>query len=335
MKKIQLVTFDVFGTLVDWRGRVEQTFPGRFQEFLKHSEERQRCELPVLPYENLLKDVAQKMGLDLAGARKFASSFGQATPFGDYLALQELRSLVRIGCISNSDALHQIDVMRSLAVAWDLCAESSVLQGYKPEAKPWRRAADWVQTRFGVRTFEWLHVSAYVDYDLKPAKELGILTCYIPRPGTSDAVRAQELPVDFVVSDLYQLAEILRVEKDGPWKYSVQAQCADQETASAFLNWMRVEHASDLLKVTGCQECRVFQAEDFDKKTDSANSVFIQCEYIFTSRLALDHYLSAHAPALRLRGRELFSEEKVKFTRTKGAFVLNRTQRKPRDFSVF
>jgi FMN phosphatase YigB (HAD superfamily) len=49
----------------------------------------------------------------------------------------------------------------------------------------------------------WWHVSAYADYDLRAARELGLTCVFVQRPHSRPG------PVDVSVTDLAALADIL------------------------------------------------------------------------------------------------------------------------------
>ena len=328
LKDIRLVTFDVFGTILDWRAYVEEYFPSRFTEFLKISESLQRGPDPVLPYEQMLKTVASTMKHDLPGPKieKFARELGNAAPFVDYQAISALKHFCLVGAISNSDPIHQCDVMRRLEVSWDICITAADMHSYKPATTAWDRAISLVSRQFSLKPNQWLHVSAWPVYDLEQAMKHGIRTAFVPRPGAEPAaaaVHSQNIGVDLFVSDLNQLVDELRAAKAGPIQYRVTAKCNSSDTAIKFISWMKREHGPDLLCITGCIECRIYQV----------NEKTVVCEYLFATNRLLSDYLNGRSNEMRQRGRDLFSEEEVNFSRDSNTLIFQQINRRQQDFA--
>lgn len=321
---IRLITFDVFGTLVDWRTGVEGFFPGKFPTFCGISERLQR-ESGFTSYSALLKAVARELTPrgDTAWMALFANGIGSSPLFSDVRAIHDLKYLARIGCISNSDLIHQLDVQRSTGLPWDVAVTYEQMRGWKPSEEAWAAAERVILEQSGVEKSQWLHVSAFPYYDLAPCRERGIQTCFIPRPGGGSVMDADSTCPDLIVSDLYELVRMVQAAKDGPWRYRVKAVACDAAVQSRFMDWMRHEHGSDLLKITGCSEFRVFEIAPLE----------VHCEYIFSTQKSLDRYLNGAAMQLRAKGRELFDESELTFSRDESRLYYHGVARKKRDFS--
>ena len=325
LSDIRLVTFDVFGTLIDWRVPVEAIFPGKFLQFVRASELHQmQPGSAALTYSSLLKSVGNELNpvFDADQLERFAAGFGAAPAFADARALLDLRLLTQVGCISNSDLFHQQDVQRTLGMPWDLCLTVDAMRSWKPDDRAWDFALHHVTKNLGFEKSQWLHVSAFSNFDLEPCRRRGIQTCFLPRPGSGSARDAEMTGPSLVVSDLFDLVSRLQLAKDGPWRYRVMATCADEDIVQNFVRWMRYEHGADLLKITGCSEFRVFQVGPCE----------VHCEYIFATRKALDRYLGGAAQELRAKGREQFSEAEISFQRDETRLVCQGVARKKRDF---
>ncbi len=324
MSPIRLITFDIYGTLLDWQSYVEEAFPGRYQAFLRASAARQGPKLPFLTYTQLLAEVAQEMSQHASPAMTqfFSTGIGLAKPFADSRALQHLSSMAMIGCVTNSDYRHLADAQKSLGLSFDVQVMAEDLKAYKPHAEAWDQIVDFVTKRLGYDKASWLHVAAYTDFDLVPAKERGVMTCFLPRPGGSQALDAERLRPDHVVSDLWQLADLVQGVNGVPVRYEVEAEAKDTATAADFLSWMRYEHGPDLLTVRGCEQ---FQAIRFGERT-------IRCEYLFANQASLDEYLAGPATAMRQKGKDRYGEDRVKFTRKTGELASGYRQRTRQDF---
>lgn len=312
LEGLELVTFDCFGTLVDWA----QALPSlgldtsRMPQFLKESERRQRPDRrdkPFMPYRALLQEVGEAMrpDLDLEEIARWARRFGELPFFEDTIpAIQLLGSVVDVGVITNCDPLHQLDVTRRLGRSWDVCVVADELEAYKPTDKAWDRAIQRVMDR-GYDRDRWLHVSAWDDYDLAPAAARGLRTGFVPRPG---GVAPQLGSFDVAFADLLALARGVAEAKEGPFAYEVEAEVSGLEVMARYVEWLSSEHLGEIRKLPGVRRAELVTVDGL-----RARSV-----YRFTSRSTFDRYIERDAPRLRARGRELFSEEEVRFSRTTG-----------------
>lgn len=313
---VDLVTFDCFGTLVDW----EQALPAldldasRMPQFLRESERRQRPnqrDAEFLSYRRILEEVGATLrpDADPEEVATWARRFGELPFFADVppgIAL--LASVVDVGVISNCDALHQLDVTRRLARAWDVCIVAEELRAYKPLDRAWDRAVARVQ-ELGYDRERWLHVSAWDDYDLAPACARGVRTAFIPRPG---GVKPQSGGADLVAENVLELARSIADAKGGPIVYEVEALADTAQTLARYLAWLTGVHLAEVRACDGVRRAEVLELDGL-----RARSV-----YRFDGRASLARYLERDAPRLRARGRELFGEDEVRYTRIE-AIVLS------------
>lgn len=308
LSQIRLITFDVFGTVLNWKSFVEGTLSLNYQSFLTESELLQRRLAPVLPYSDLLITVADAIGVkDMRLKEILAHRMGTALPFQDAKAIGALRNSVLVGCVSNSDFRHQSDVQRTLGLAWDITLLSQACGAYKPAMKIWEWAVKSVATELRVKPHEWLHVSAYADYDLIPAAQLGINTCFVPRPGGSPATVISELGSDvLIVSDLFELVAEVRKAQGVPVIYQVNCSTPSESVAEDFKRWMRYEHGEDLLGIDGCISFQVA----------SVSVTAVRCEYVFKNQIYLDKYFAQKASVLRQKSLDRFGEGTLNYSRS-------------------
>ena len=326
LENIELITFDVFGTILDWRALIDRLAPGRFPEFLGKCETIQRGPAPLFPYRALVEQVLLDMEAGSPEAvRTVSQRFGTATPFKDFGALTLMRDRFFVGCLSNSDHVHQGDAQRSLGFPWDITIVAEDLQAYKPAQSVWERAAHAIQRELGVKKSAWLHVSAFEDYDLKPAHEAGIKTCFLPRPGGTPA-SALETSTWMVASDLYDVANQLFANCGEPVTYDVTVEIHDETTASRFIAWIRYEHGADLLAIRGCHRFQI------TSELRTEGNVVVKCQYVFKTAHHLEHYLTHHAPKLRQHSLELFAEDNLKYSRGRGTLQAMVHNRQPGGF---
>lgn len=306
---VDLVTFDCFGTLVDWSRALPALGldSARMPQFLQESERRQRPnqrDAEFLSYRTILEQVGELLRPDAPTdeVAAWARGFGELPFFPDVPAgIALLSSVAAVGVISNCDAIHQLDVTRRLGRPWDVCVVAEELRAYKPLDRAWDRAVALVKDR-GFDRERWLHVSAWDDYDLAPACARGVRTIYIPRPG---GVPPQAEGVDGVADNVLDLARSIARAKGGPVAYEVDAEANSAETLQRYLAWLADEH---LAEVRACIGVRRAEAIELD-------GLHARSTYRFDSRASYTRYLERDAPRLRARGRELFREDEVRFTR--------------------
>ena len=94
--------------------------------------------------------------------------------------------------------------------------------------------------------------------------------------------------------------------------YEVTAAVQDHRLLDDWVRWMRETHLAEVV-AAGAESGRLVQV-------DGATSTFL-CQYEFTSRAALDRYLSDHAPRLRAEGAARFDAQQVSYARRTGEIL--------------
>jgi 2-haloalkanoic acid dehalogenase type II len=204
-----LLTFDVFGTLLDWRrGTLEAVAraggtldASRFDEVVD-AQGRMEQERPGRPYREIVAEsLVVVAGVSPPAAAEIGGAAGTWPLFPDSAAaLARLQRVAPCGAMTNSDRIHGEQVQRQLGfrLAHWWCAEE--LGCYKPDPKVWERVAQAEGRAFGR---DWWHVAAFADYDLAVAARLGLTTVYVERPHRRPG------PADLVVRDLAALADVV------------------------------------------------------------------------------------------------------------------------------
>jgi len=207
----RLFTFDIFGTVVDWRRGLRQAlaaagYPLDDPAFDRVIDAQAAEEAgPFRLYAEIVAESLERvLGVDADRARAIGRDAGTWPLFPDSRdALQALSTIAPCAATTNSDAAHGRQVQSSLGFllgGW-ICAED--VGAYKPDRRVWEAAA----RRMGVPPGPWWwHVSAYADYDLGIARALGLTCVYVARP------HARPGPADLSVADLAELAA--RVERE-------------------------------------------------------------------------------------------------------------------------
>jgi 2-haloacid dehalogenase len=195
--KPSLLTFDIFGTVLDWRGGLgERDFDRLVDVQGELEQERFR------PYTEIVAESLVRIRrLDAVSAARIAAEAGTWPLFPDSReALRRMKRIAALAATTNSDRAHGEQVQAQLGFRLDawICAEE--VRAYKPDRRLW----DAVAKRLG-RPFDqsWWHVSAYADYDLRTARELGLTCVFVQRPHSRPG------DADLTVPDLTALADRL------------------------------------------------------------------------------------------------------------------------------
>jgi 2-haloalkanoic acid dehalogenase type II len=211
----RLLSFDVFGTVVDWRrgllaalGRQGIMVPEpAFDEIIDAQalDERAADGEGFRTYAEITaRSLERELGLAPEAAAEIADGLGEWPIFSDSPAALE-RLVAAIPCVAttNSDRAHRAPVERRLGITWSawICAEE--LRLYKPDERFFRRTAE----RLGeTLSKSWWHVSAYADHDLDVARRLGLTTVFVDRP---HARPGGPQAADHRVGNLLALADLL------------------------------------------------------------------------------------------------------------------------------
>ena len=192
-----LLTFDIFGTVVDWHTALGERDFDRIVDTQGEIEQQR-----FRPYTEIVAEsLIRVRRLDAVTAAGIAANVGKWPLFPDSReALRRLRRVAPCAATTNSDRAHGEQVQAQLGFTLDgwICAED--VRAYKPDRRIWEAAA----RKMG-RPFDraWWHVSAYADYDLRTARELGLTAVFVQRPHSRPGA------ADVTVADLAALADLV------------------------------------------------------------------------------------------------------------------------------
>ncbi len=193
MSRVDWVTFDCYGTLIDWEGGVHAALapllpPGIDRDGLGRlyiSIEAEVEHGEYLRYREVL-DRASRLLLERLGRPLTAN---KRSPLPDSLPLwppfpevpEALRALrargYRLAILSNVDRDLLASSIENLGVAPDLAVTAEECGSYKPAPGHWRS----FQERSGVGPDRTVHVGASLYHDMRPAAALGYRTVFIDR----------------------------------------------------------------------------------------------------------------------------------------------------------
>ncbi|MEZ0231025.1 MAG: hypothetical protein ACAI25_20585, partial [Planctomycetota bacterium] len=178
-----LLTFDIFGTVLDWRAGHLRDAPSLGAEDFDRVVDRQGVleqEDPTRPYAEIVARSLIEAGVAPERAREIGANAGRWPLFADSReGMRRLQGVAPCMALTNSDRAHgeQVQEQLGLRLADWQCAEEVHL--YKPSEEVWRLAARRRRLAFGR---PWWHVSAYADYDLEVARRLGLTCVFVERP---------------------------------------------------------------------------------------------------------------------------------------------------------
>jgi 2-haloacid dehalogenase len=191
------LTFDCFGTLIDWRHGIRTTgellFPGHGEAFVAAyiaAEADVEGEGPFKRYRAVLTEAtrraAKQLALDLKAddATALVSTIPYWPPFGDVgPALGELRKEGwKFALLTNCDRDIIALTQRRLPASFDAVVTAEDVSAYKPSPAHFRL----FQSTFGSSAGAWIHVAQSYFHDIRPTHELGITRIWVNRQGEKD-----------------------------------------------------------------------------------------------------------------------------------------------------
>ncbi|MEO8745104.1 MAG: HAD family hydrolase [Candidatus Dormiibacterota bacterium] len=205
------LTFDCFGTLVDWRHGIRTTgellFPGHGPAFLdayialEAEVEREQFRRYRAVLTDTTRRAAHKLALELKpdDATALVSTIPYWPTFSDVgPALSELRKEGwKFALLTNCDRDIIALTQRRLPAPFDAVVTAEDVSAYKPDPAHFRL----FQSTFGASADAWIHVAQSYFHDIKPTSELGITRIWVNRQGEKDDPSL----ADLVVSGLSEL----------------------------------------------------------------------------------------------------------------------------------
>jgi 2-haloacid dehalogenase len=189
------LTFDCFGTLVDWRHGIrssgELLFPGHGEQFLDAYgaiEPEVESEVPFRAYREVLAETTRRVARQLSLELKpdDAAVLVSTIPFWPHFAdvgpaLGELRKEGwKLALLTNCDRDIIALTQRRLPVPFDAVVTAEDVAAYKPNPAHFRHFASSISPE------TWIHVAQSYFHDIKPTSELGVTRIWVNRQGEKD-----------------------------------------------------------------------------------------------------------------------------------------------------
>lgn len=220
-----LLTFDCYGTMIDWESGIfgalhpilaahqkkiaDVALLEIYSELELDAEQRK-----YMSYRDVLESVVLGFGKRLgftpteSEVRSLPESVKTWQPFPDTVAaLQKLKFRYKLAVMSNIDDDLFALTAPKLEVSFDYVITAQQARCYKPCSKIFHMA----QERIGVEPRQWLHVGQSIYHDVIPAESLGIATVWVNRPSPrtgAGATKAATGKPDLEVSSLAALAAL-------------------------------------------------------------------------------------------------------------------------------
>jgi 2-haloacid dehalogenase len=199
---VKALVFDVFGTVVDWRGSIIRegrrlarrrklkvdwaAFADAWRDGYRPAMARVRSgELPWTRIDDLHRMILDGLlgrfglrGLAEAEIDHLNRAWHRLEPWPDARAgLAKLKRRHVIATLSNGNVALLANMAKHAGLPWDCILSAELMRHYKPDPEVYLGAADLL----GVRPAELLMVAAHKD-DLRAARACGLKTAFVARP---------------------------------------------------------------------------------------------------------------------------------------------------------
>jgi len=221
--RFELLTFDCYGTLINWEDGILRCLHGILAAHEKDTDDATILQLygdfearaeqgEYRCYREVLQSVVRQFGEQLGfvpteqEVRSLPESLKEWMPWPDTVAaLRQLQSHFRLAIISNVDDDLFAATQPQLGVEFNQIVTAQQAGAYKPSLKIF----DLALSRVGVPAHRILHVGQSLYHDVIPARSLGLATVWVNRPSVRTgvgAVKQAEGHPDLEVSSLADLA---------------------------------------------------------------------------------------------------------------------------------
>jgi 2-haloacid dehalogenase len=231
---VSALTFDVFGTVVDWRSsiiREGETFAkgrGLHVDWAKFAdawrglyqpamEEVRNGRRPWVRLDDLHRESLVRLlgdfgisGLTPVEIDHLNRAWHRLDPWPDAVGgLTRLRRHYVLATLSNGNIALMVNMAKRAGLPWDMVLGAEVARAYKPQPDAYLRSADCL----GLRPEQCLMVAAHPG-DLAAAARCGLRTAFVPRPLEHGPGHGADAPkpgqtFDIEASDFLELAEKL------------------------------------------------------------------------------------------------------------------------------
>lgn len=202
IRDVKALTFDVYGTVADWRsaviaeGRALGAAKGLSVDWEAFVDDWKTCYRPGMdrvrtgaaPWTNVDEMYRAKLeamlpeygitGLSDAEKADLTNAWYRSTPWPDSVpGLKRLKSRYLLSTLSNANFVWLVRMAKHAGLPWDCVLASENARTYKPDPKVYRMAIGLL----GLDPGQIMMVAAH-NYDLASAAQHGMRTAFVPRP---------------------------------------------------------------------------------------------------------------------------------------------------------
>jgi 2-haloacid dehalogenase len=221
--EVRALTFDVFGTLLDWRSTIASAFresglspdPEELADdwrtrALAATQEINQEQRPWGIFDGLheftLGELLNERGLELENESRavLVRAWHQLDPWpGVPAGLESLRTRRAVAALSNGNVALLVDLVRHADLRFDCLLSAELARVYKPEAEVYLTGV----RLLGLEPSEVMMVAAH-PFDLNGARGAGLRTAFIDRPLEygPGSPRREDPEADLSVKNLDELA---------------------------------------------------------------------------------------------------------------------------------
>ncbi|MCS7192056.1 MAG: haloacid dehalogenase type II [Armatimonadetes bacterium] len=220
MSKFSWVTFDCYGTLIDWDTGIRNFLSkllarkGVFVDLDRIHRCWEEIQFELIqreyrPYKDILRlsleATLKEFGITYSSedGDAFAASMPTWKSFPDVPpSLQKLKGFTRIAIISNTDNDILKESVKLMGVEFDALVTAQDAKVYKPSPRIFEFALQQLnEDPKGI-----LHVAFGFKYDLVPAKQVGMTTCWLNRTGEP---KPEGIEPDFIIPSLAEVIPLI------------------------------------------------------------------------------------------------------------------------------
>ncbi len=216
ISSVKALTFDVFGTVVDWRGSIMRegiafgaarginvdwaSFADAWRSGYGPSMDSvRRGEMPWTNIDTLHRIILDELlikygitGLSEANKDHLNRVWHRLTAWPEAIAgLTRLRTRYVLATLSNGNVALLTNMAKYAGLPWDCILSAELAKHYKPDPETYQMAADLL----GLRPEQVMMVAAHKG-DLRAAQAVGLQTAFVPRPLEHGPERTPDLTPD-------------------------------------------------------------------------------------------------------------------------------------------
>jgi 2-haloacid dehalogenase len=236
---VKAILFDVFGSVVDWRGSLIADFSawarsrGLYADWAglvdawrgAYAPSMDRVRRGDVPWTNLdalqaqsLREIGPRFGLPLTlsdtDRAYLLTGWRRLKPWPDSVAgLTRLKANYVIAPLSNGNVALLVGMAKQAGLTWDMVFATELFRHYKPDPETYLGAV----ALLGLAPGEVMMAAAH-NYDLAAARALGLRTAFFPRPTEYGPHQTKDFAADsdwdVVASDILDLAVRMEPEQN-------------------------------------------------------------------------------------------------------------------------